>query len=73
MITTAPAARPLTTPPLVMLAIAAFELFQGVVAAGDGLPVSVVLVPAQRVLFPVTVGSGFTVTVEVTEQLLLLV
>ena len=56
-----------------MLAIAAFELFQGVVAAGDGLPVSVVLVPAQRVLFPVTVGSAFTVTVEVTEQLLLLV
>ena len=71
--TTAPAATPLTTPPLVMLAIAVFELDQGVVTAGDGLPVSVVLVPAQRVLFPVTVGSGFTVTVEVTEQLLLLV
>ena len=73
MITTAPAATPLTTPPLVMLAIAAFELDQGVVTAGDGLPVSVVLVPAQRELFPVTVGSAFTVTVEVNEQLLLLV
>ncbi len=73
MITTDPAATPLTTPPLVMLAIAVFELDQGVVTAGDGLPVSVVLVPAQRELFPVTVGSSFTVTVEVTEQLLLLV
>ena len=73
MITTDPAATPLTTPPLVMLAIAVFELDQGVVTAGDGLPVSVVLVPAQRELFPVTVGSAFTVTVEVNEQLLLLV
>lgn len=73
MITTDPAATPLTTPPLVMLAIAVFELDQGVVTAGDGLPVSVVLVPAQRELFPVTVGSVFTVTVEVYEQLLLLV
>jgi len=73
VITTDPAATPLTTPPLVMLAIAAFELDQGVVTAGDGLPVSVVLVPAQRELFPVTVGSAFTVTVEVNEQLLLLV
>lgn len=73
MITTAPAATPLTTPPLVMLAIAVFELDQGVVTAGDGLPVSVVLVPAQRELLPVTVGSAFTVTVDVTEQLLLLV
>jgi len=73
VITTDPAATPLTTPPLVMLAIAVFELDQGVVTAGDGLPVSVVLVPAQRELFPVTVGSAFTVTVEVTEQLLLLV
>ena len=56
-----------------MLAIAVFELVQGVETAGEGLPVSVVLVPAQRVLFPVTIGSAFTVTVEVTEQLLLLV
>ena len=70
--TTDPAATPLTTPPLVMLAIAVFELDQGVVTAGDGLPVSVVLVPAQRELFPVTVGIAFTVTVDVTEQLLLL-
>ena len=69
--TTDPAATPLTTPPLVMLAIAVFELDQGVVTAGDGLPVSVVLVPAQRELFPVTVVIAFTVTVDVTEQLLL--
>ena len=73
MITTDPAVTPLTTPPFVMLAIAAFELDQGVVTAGVGLPVNVVLVPAQRALFPVTVGSALTVTVEVTEQLLLLV
>ena len=71
--TTDPAVTLLTTPALVMVAIATFELVQGLETAGVGLPVSVVLVPAQRALLPVTIGSALTVIVEVIEQLLLLV
>jgi len=73
VITTDPAVTLLTTPALVMVAIATFELVQGLETAGVGLPVSVVLVPAQSTLLPVTIGSALMVTVEVTEQLLLLV
>ncbi len=38
-----------------------------------GEPVNWLVVPIHKEVFPVTVGSALTVTVEVTEQLLLLV
>ena len=40
-------------------------------AVGD--PVNWLVVPIHKEVFPVTVGSAFTVTVEVTKQLLLFV
>ena len=64
---------PLTSPVLVIVAIAEFEEDQGVVIAGVGVPLSCVLEPAQSTLLPVTTGSALTVIVEVNEQLLLLI
>jgi hypothetical protein len=68
-----PAAIPLTSPALVIVAIAAFEEVQGVVFAGVGVPLSCVLDPAQSTLLPVTTGSALMVIVEVTVQFVLFV
>ena len=65
-----PAETAVTSPVFDTVAIpTAFE--DQVEVVGD--PVSWLVVPIHKEVFPVTVGSALTVTVEVTEQLLLLV
>ncbi len=68
-----PAATPVNTPELVIVAFAGVEDTQGLLVAAVGLPVSVTVPPTQTALFPDTVGFEFTVIVIVTEQPLLLV
>ena len=73
VIVVVPAATPVTTPELVIVALAGVEETQGLLVAAVGLPVSVTVPPTQTALFPDTVGFALTVTVVVTEQPLLFV
>src|SRR5436190_2014851 len=58
-----PAATPVTTPALVIVATDAVADVQGVVASGLTEPLKVVVEPAQTAKIPVIVGKAFTVTV----------
>jgi len=68
-----PAATPVTTPVLLTVATAGVAETQGFTAAGVPEPIKVVVAPTQTVNVPVMVAAGFTVTVAVAVQPLLLV
>lgn len=66
-----PAATPVTTPVLLIVATAVLDVVQGVVASGLAEPVKVVLLPTQVFSVPLIVGRGFTVKLAVWVQPLL--
>ena len=65
MITLVPAATPVTTPALLMVATEGVAETQGVVASAVAEPVNGVVEPIQTLKLPVIVGSAFTVIVAV--------
>jgi hypothetical protein len=73
VITTEPAATPVTNPVLVTVAVDVFELTHGVVVAAVTLPVNWIVDPTHTAFDPVIVGTAFTVIVVVIEQPLLFV
>jgi hypothetical protein len=68
-----PAATPVTTPALLIVATPVLEDVHGLAAAGVPDPVNVVVDPTQTVKVPVMVGCALTVIVVVLEQPLLFV
>ena len=56
-----PAATPVTTPPVVTVAIEVFDDTHGLTTAGVGDPVNVVVDPTHTLSVPVIVGNAFTV------------
>ena len=62
-----------TKPELVIVAMLVFDEVHGFEVAAVALPVNVSVFPAHMGVLPVTVGKGFTLTVIVFEQPLLLV
>ncbi len=68
-----PGFTPVTTPALFTVATPVFDEVHGLVAAGVPDPANVIVEPSQTAVGPVMVGLGFTVTVAVLLQPLLLV
>ena len=64
---------PVTNPELLILATKGFNEIQGVVVAGDPFPVSWEVEPKHTNRVPEIIGNGFTVTVAVIKQPLVLV
>ncbi len=62
MIKLVPAVTPVTTPVLLIDAIAGVPDTHGLIAAGVPEPVKAVVAPIHALNVPVTVGSGFTVS-----------
>ena len=71
MITLVPAATPVTSPALLIVATAGVAEVQGVVAFAVAEPIKAVVDPIQTDNVPVMVGKAFTVTVAVVVQPLL--
>ncbi len=71
--TVVPGLTPVTTPALFTVATPVFDEVHGLAAAGVPDPVNVIVEPSQTAVGPVMVGLGFTVTVAVLLQPLLLV
>ena len=69
-----PALNPNTTPAGLTEATVPLELVHGAVAAGNPpAPINVILAPSQTEVEPETVGTGFTVSVNVVIQPFVLV